>query len=163
MDIPVIDDPRASGFRCFLSDKVQMAGLLERLLGFLGPCALTVATFSVGEEFLRCILKLRKAGGIKSAAIYLDAKAAEKTARVNLMMKAAFDEAYYCRNHAKVMLLRNGLRQTACVVASQNMTRGNRLESYVVLGGAHEYDKIAGQFKSIPCSEIWKSPKPWPK
>lgn len=160
MEKPTIYDPRLNPLQVLLSDRLQMGDVLEALLGHLGPCGLLVATFSTGEEFLRKLIRLRGKGLVTHAALFLDTKAAEKTARTNPMLRAAFDRAAFCQNHAKLMLLCNALRETACVITSQNMTRGNRLESYVVLGDYGTFARLVRQLSSVPCSPAWETLTP---
>lgn len=68
---------------------------------------------------------------IRHAVLYCDIKAAEKTSRLKNMMQECFEEINLCKNHSKIMLVL-GEKKKIAVITSQNMTRGNRLESYVI-------------------------------
>ena len=81
----------------------------QHLLAFTGAARITVSTYSTGEEFLRKLIALRHKGVIRSAHLFSDFKAAEKTARVNPMLRAAYDEVRFCQNHSKVMVIEGDL------------------------------------------------------
>ena len=127
-------DPYQHPVQIFLSAHTQLGEVLEQLLIFTGKTRLTVSIFSTGEEFLRRLHRIRKGGKITHATLYCDHKAAEKTARINPMLSAVYDEVMFCPNHSKVMVLEGEL-ETVVVMTSQNQTRGNRLENYTILRG----------------------------
>ena len=134
---PTIYDPRERKVQVILTDTFQLGYVLEHLLAFTGAARITVSTYSTGEEFLRKLIALRHKGIIRSAHLFSDFKAAEKTARVNPMLRSTYDEVRFCQNHSKVMVIEGDI--TVVVPSSQNQTRGNRLESYTSLLG----DKVA--------------------
>lgn len=74
---------------------------------------------------------MRRKGLVRSACLFTDFKAAEKTARVNPILRCAYDEVRFCQNHSKVMVIEG--KFPAVVLSSQNQTRGNRLENYAIL------------------------------
>ncbi len=117
-----------------ISDALQMGDVLEQVLKYTGPATLTVSTFSSGEEFLRKLHRLRRDGLITCAELFTDFKAAEKTARTNTMLREVFDFVHFCKNHSK-MLVAAGKDKVVSVISSQNQTRGNRLESYLIAEG----------------------------
>lgn len=131
---PLILPPDCHPVQVFLSAELQVGNVLERLLEFTGPARLTVSTFSTGEEFLRQLVRLRASGSVKSSVLYLDHKAAVKTARILPLARSAFDHIRFCSNHSKIMVMA-GENCTVSVLTSQNQTRGNRMESYVIIHG----------------------------
>ena len=128
---PQIENPRSKPLQVILTDGFQLGYVLETVLSFCGPSNITVSTFSTGEEFLRKLLALRKNGQVLHAVLYTDTKAAEKTAKLKYMLRAAYDEINFCKNHSKVMIVEGNIR--VVVLSSQNQTRGNRMENYVIL------------------------------
>lgn len=128
---PTIYDPIERQVQVILTDTFQLGYVLESLLAFTGSVSITVSTYSIGEEFLRKLLALRRKGLVHSARLFTDFKAAEKTARVNPILRAAYDEVCFCQNHSKVMVLEG--KCPVVVLSSQNQTRGNRLENYAIL------------------------------
>lgn len=134
---PPIYNPSDHPVQVILTDAFQMGYVLEQLLSYTGRARLTVSTFSTGEEFLRKMLLLRRMGLVSEAVLYTDFKAAEKTARLSQLIRAAYDKVNFCANHSKVMVIEGDI--TVVVLSSQNQTRGNRLESYTILLG----DKVA--------------------
>lgn len=65
--------------RCWLSDSLQVADLLEYVLDYTGPADVDITSFSLSEEFLRRLFFLRKRSGIRRLRIVLDYKATNKT------------------------------------------------------------------------------------
>lgn len=128
---PQIENPKDKPLQVILTDCFQLGYVLETVLSFCGPSDITVSTFSTGEEFLRKLLALKRKGYIRHATLYTDTKAAEKTAKIKYMLNAAYDELHFCRNHSKVMVVEG--KMNVVVLSSQNQTRGNRLESYVIV------------------------------
>lgn len=133
-DKPQILDPAEKPTQLILTDKLQLGGVLEHLLEFTGPADVLIASFSVGEEFARKIIALRKAGRVRTCELYIDMKAAEKTARTRELLAAAFDAVHYCMNHAKVIAI-EGDRLKVAVLSTQNGTRGTRNEGYFIANG----------------------------
>lgn len=102
---PEICDPSEKKVQMILTDAFQLGYVLEKLLGFTGAADITVSTFSTGEEFLRKLIALRRKGLIRTARLFTDFKAAEKTAKINAMLRAAYDEVRFCKNHSKVIII----------------------------------------------------------
>ena len=92
---------------------------------------------------------MKEDGLIRSAKIFLDHKAAEKTAKIFPLVRNCFENVYYCKNHSKVMIIR-GLMMTLVIITSQNQTRGARLESYVVMADEALADKLEAQLFELP-------------
>ena len=105
MQKPEICDPSEKSVQVILTDAFQLGYLLEKLLGFTGAADITVSTFSTGEEFLRKLIALRRIGLVRTARLFTDFKAAEKTAKINAMLRAAYDEVRFCKNHSKVIII----------------------------------------------------------
>ncbi len=120
------------GTQCYLDNGVQIYHVIEAILRQIGGGSTLInATFSVAEEFVRAIYRLKSEGLISYAIEIADVKATLKTVRVNAFMRTVFDEVYLASTHAKFVLLANDRYQVA-VVTSQNQTRGNRFEVGVI-------------------------------
>lgn len=152
---PNISDPSIEPLQVFLTDAWQLGDVLENLLHYIGPAKLIVSSFSTGEEFVRRLLRLRREGLVVSASVYLDSRAAEKTARINPMLRFAFDAVHLTRNHSKVILLEG--QQLRCIVlTSQNQTRGNRIESYCIMHNDLVFQHLAAYFENAETFQPWK-------
>lgn len=149
-----IKNPAEEQLQIFLSSGLQLGQLLEQLLAYTGPARIVVSTFSTGEEFLVKLHTLRKRGLVTEAICYTDIKAAEKTARNNTMARLAFDQIHLCRNHSKVILI-SGVEMSVAVLTSQNTTRGNRLESYVILYSAETVRMLADSLAAYKTAKLW--------
>ena len=132
---PIIQDPRVAEWQVFLTDAFQLGYVLEQLLHYTGAAKITASTFGNGEEFLRKLIMLRSKGLITRSTLYCDTKAAEKNAKMHPLLKSAYDKINFCDNHSKVIVI-VGASFTVVLLASQNQTRGNRLENYVIVQNA---------------------------
>ena len=142
------------GLQVLITEQLQLGDVLSQVLDITGPAELIISTFSSGEEFLRKLVSLRKAKMVLKATLYTDFKAAEKTARTNIMVQNAFDVLHLCPNHSKIMVVR-GERTTITLFTSQNQTRGNRLESYVLIDGDSAADYASSILQSLKTYPLW--------
>lgn len=150
-----LQDPFLHPLQVLFSDRWQLGDLLEDLLSYTGPAAIAIGTFSTGEEFLRRLLALRTRGLVRSSVLYCDMRAAEKTSRLQPMLRICFEEVNLCRNHSKVLLLRTA-KGNVCVLTSQNMTRGNRMESYEIVRDEHVYGTAYNALLQMEVYSQWK-------
>ncbi|MBR4553077.1 MAG: hypothetical protein IKO20_05125 [Bacteroidaceae bacterium] len=128
---PIIKKPIDVPLQIFLTDAFQLGYVLEQLLAFTGRARITASTFGNGEEFLRKLIMLRHHGLISESILYCDTKAAEKNAKMHPLLKSAYDRINFCDNHSKVLVIEGAF--PVVLLASQNQTRGNRLENYVII------------------------------
>ena len=64
--------------------------------------------------------------------LILDFKATQKTLRLWPFICQTMQHVYLADNHSKVLLVRSEKGDTVTVLTSQNLTRGNRVESALV-------------------------------
>ena len=108
-----------------------------------------------GEEDVlrRCHLpRLRQGGLLRSAELYCDLKAAEKTASLRLMMRSAYDKVHLCQNHSKVAVIQGEL--PVVVLTSQNQTRGNRLENYTILQSRAVAERCLASLRALDTYDL---------
>jgi len=133
-----------------LDNRYQLYNLIEWVLKQTGPAVIKIMSFSISEEFIRKILKLKNAGLIKRVELIVDFKASQKTNRLLRFSENVFDEVSYCKTHAKVVLIESDL--PVVITGSQNATRGNRNESIIITNKTEVYQKLSeklNQIKSI--------------
>lgn len=152
-DKPEIHNPRDEPLQLFISDKIQLGEVIERLLQFTGKANVLITSFSVGEEFTRKIHALKKKGLIGRADLYIDMKAAEKTARTRTITTAVFDTVNDCANHAKAVVI-EGTEQSCTVITSQNGTRGTRNEVYNITNKRTFAEYVRRKFQNIPTFQL---------
>lgn len=123
----------ANDGRCipFMSAGVQIYNIIEWAVKFTGPVDMVNTTFSVAEEFLRAVFRMKRQGLINSAIEVADLKSAAKTLKINNLLRQVFDEVYLAENHSKVVLLSNNDWKVT-IITSQNQTRGNRNEAGII-------------------------------
>lgn len=151
-----LQNPTEQKLQVLFSDRWQLSDLLEDLISYMGRAVLVVGTFSTGEEFLRRLHTLRTRGLVRSAVLYCDMRAAEKTSRLQPLLRSCFEDVNLCRNHSKVLLLGTP-KGNVCVLTSQNMTRGNRMESYIVMLDEHAFGTAYNALLRMEVFKQWKS------
>ena len=127
---PLIDKP----VQAFMSNKVQVADLLEWILEQTGPADIWQTSFSISEEFIRRLYFLKnKKNLFNSFSLILDNKASKKTLKLWPFITKVIEKTFLADNHSKVMLIKAENNMRVSVITSQNLTRGNRFESSVIV------------------------------
>lgn len=153
---PLSDAP----VQAYLSNAIQVADLLEWLLGQVGESDIWQTSFSVSEEFLRRLYFIRKDGRIRKLSLVLDLKATQKTVKLWRFISQVVDNAYLAENHSKILLVRSVSGDKITVITSQNLTRGNRYESAFVTTDPAVFDTVLSQINhmiinhSFPLNDI---------
>lgn len=132
----------------FLGPGLQLADIIEWGLDQIGPADVFVSTFSTSEEFLRRFYRIRSQGYVKSSVLLIDLKATRKTLNLYRFISSVFDYCYLAENHSKVILIRSA-SACLCLVTSQNQTRGDRTECYVLSTSPEIYSTLHNQFLHI--------------
>lgn len=158
--------------KAFLTDKRQVADILEEIISWIGPSkipsgtlSVRQATFSISEEFLRRIWRIKKATGARFV-LAIDRKALAKTRQLWKFVSMVYDEVYLSDTHAKILLIDPVSEDIPkySVITSQNLTRGNRHESTVILDNPEVFSSLSDDFynlirkKSVPMHEIMPVP-----
>lgn len=145
-------DPRDARLQVFLTDRWQLGDVIEKLLQYTGAASITASTFGNGEEFLRKLSLLRRTGIVTHAELYCDSRAAEKNVRLHPLLRSVYDKVWQCANHSKVVILDGAF---SCVLlGSQNQSRGNRLESYVITADADVVETCRTALATIPSAPL---------
>lgn len=167
-DRPLDGREDTRSYRCFIDNKKQVADILEECMDqFRGSADLTVrqATFSISEEFIRRIWKIKRKSGARFI-LAIDRKALQKTRLLWRFISGVYDEVYLADTHAKIILVsqeapgRGVSGRTLSVITSQNLTRGNRYESTLVTSDRDIHDTLLKDFNnltkfhSVPMHEI---------
>lgn len=149
--------------QAYLTNALQVADVLEWILGQIGVSDVWQTTFSVSEEFLRRLYFLRKKSGkINSVTILLDRKATNKTINLWQFIRQVVQDAYLADNHSKILLVKSLAGRKVSVITSQNLTRGNRAESAFVSTDESVFDTLFSQLKelityhSIPIYDLYR-------
>lgn len=143
-----------------LTNRLQVADILDWILRQTGPADIFQTTFSVSEEFLRRLYNFRKDGLVESASMLIDHKASNKTVKLWIFISRVYEQTFMCDNHSKILLVhaRNGKRVS--VITSQNLTRGNRFESTFITTDRDIFDNLKrdfdyiSQYHSVPLDEL---------
>lgn len=125
----------------YFSNSIQLAELIDWVLGQIGRAGMCISTFSTGEEFLRRLYRLKERGNLRYCRLFCDLRAARKTVTLRRFIESTFDEVYLCENHSKVVLLYAGSRRVA-IVTSQNQTRGDRYEAGIITTDRGTFDRL---------------------
>ena len=143
-----------------LSNEVQIADILEWVLEQVGISEVWQTSFSVSEEFLRRLYFITR--GEKASAIHLvlDFKATNKTLHLWRFIEQVISTTHLADNHSKVLLVQSRKGDKVSIITSQNLTRGNRNEAYIITTDTQVFDKFLQEVQalikchSVPLSEI---------
>ena len=143
-----------------LTNEVQIADILEWVLQQVGRSEVWQTSFSISEEFLRRLYFITKDDKASAIHLVLDFKATNKTLSLWTFIEQVITTTHLADNHSKVLLVQSEKGDKVCIITSQNLTRGNRNESYIITTDKHVFDKFLDEIKSliknhsVPLSEI---------
>lgn len=153
---PLSDAPLQSA----LSNEVQIADILEWVLQQVGTAEVWQTSFSISEEFLRRLYFITRNGSASAIHLVLDFKATNKTLSLWTFIEQVISSTHLADNHSKVLLIHSKKGDKVTVITSQNLTRGNRNESYIVTTMPDVFDKFLKEIKyliennAVPLSDI---------
>lgn len=153
---PLADKP----FQAYLTNELQVADVLEWVLEQVGKSEVWQTSFSISEEFLRRLYFIEKSGKVKQFNLVLDHKATNKTLKLWVFMDQVIKSTYLADNHSKVLLVKADSGETVSIITSQNLTRGNRIESAVVTTESEIFHTLYSEIdyvirnKSVPLNEL---------
>ena len=164
---PLADAP----LQTYLTNTLQVADVVEWVLQQVGKSTIWQTSFSISEEFLRRLFFIEKSGKVDKINLILDFKATNKTLRLWPFLTRVIENTYLADNHSKVILIEahpetesNPKTPTKIsIITSQNLTRGNRMESAIVTTDAHTFDTLKASINdlitnhSVPLSELFRS------
>lgn len=97
--------------QAYLSNALQVADVLEWILGQVGKAEIWQTSFSISEEFLRRLFFIEKSGNISAFNLVLDHKATNKTKALGV--HHTDDEAHLsCRQPFQNPSRASGVRRT---------------------------------------------------
>lgn len=146
--------------QAYLTNDLQVADVLEWVLGQVGVSEVWQTSFSISEEFLRRLYFISKSGKISRFNLVLDHKATNKTLKLWVFINELVERTFLADNHSKVLLVKSQDGQVVSIITSQNLTRGNRHESAVVTTEENIFYTLYAQIeeliksKSVPLSEL---------
>lgn len=146
--------------QAYLSNVVQMADILEWILGQVGRAKVWQTSFSISEEFIRRLYFINKKADISEFNLVLDHKATNKTLTLWSFISQVISKTYLADNHSKVLLVESESGLGVTVITSQNLTRGNRHESTVITTDKDIFEKMKSDVislirdKSVPLMEL---------
>ena len=153
---PLKDAPVLSA----LSNAVQIADILEWVLEQVGTSEVWQTSFSISEEFLRRLYFITRGGSASAIHLVLDFKATNKTLSLWTFIEQVISSTHLADNHSKVLLIQAQSGTKVSISTSQNLTRGNRNESYIITTDDAVFDKFKAEVldliknHSVPLSDI---------
>ena len=148
--------------QAYLSNAVQVADLLEWILGQVGTAKVWQTSFSISEEFLRRLFFIEKSGHVREFNLVLDHKATNKTLKLWAFMTQVIQRTYLTDNHSKILLVQADSGEVVSVITSQNLTRGNRHESAFISTDKEIFNTLHKQVKdlienhSVPLHDLFR-------
>ena len=141
---------------------LQVADVLEWILEQVGPAEVWQTSFSISEEFLRRLYFIQKKHTVHAFHLVLDLKATNKTISLWSFIRQVMKDTALAANHSKLLLVKADSGTVVSVITSQNLTRGNRQEGYLITtdkGVFAEYHADLMEFMqyhSIPFKDIYE-------
>ncbi len=129
----------------FSPGTIQLYHIVEDLLRQSGKADLFISSFTVAEEFVRKLNKLKDQDLVQHMQLLIDSRSAKKTLHLSWFLFSVADEVYIGNNHSKVILIEND-KWKISVVTSQNQTRGNRIEVGLICTQPHIFDELKSKF-----------------
>lgn len=143
-----------------LSNEVQIADILEWVLEQVGTAEVWQTSFSISEEFLRRLYFITRDGSASAIHLVLDFKATNKTLSLWTFIEQVISTTHLADNHSKVLLIKSEAGDKVSIITSQNLTRGNRNESYIITTDEAVFDKFLSEVQdliknhAVPLSDI---------
>lgn len=143
-----------------LTNEVQIADILEWVLEQVGTSEVWQTSFSISEEFLRRLFFITQGGKTSAIHLVLDFKATNKTLSLWRFIDQVISSTYLADNHSKVLLVQSASGVKVSIITSQNLTRGNRNEAYIITTEPAVFDKFLREvqhlikWSAVPLSEI---------
>ena len=149
-------------FQAYLSNAVQVADILEWILGQVGVAEVWQTSFSISEEFLRRLFFITKDKRVSRINLVLDHKATNKTLKLWAFITQVIERTYLADNHCKILLVKSESGKTVSVITSQNRTRGNRAESAFISTDPIIFASLYAQIEdlitnhSVPLNDLFR-------
>ena len=143
-----------------LTNAIQIADILEWVLKQVGKSEVWQNSFSISEEFLRRLYFITKDGKASAIHLVLDFKATNKTLSLWTFIEQVISTTHLADNHSKVLLIKSEKGDRVTILTSQNLTRGNRNEAYIISTDSAIFDKFLDEINdliknhSVPLSDI---------
>ena len=143
-----------------LTNEVQIADILEWVLEQVGTSEVWQTSFSISEEFLRRLYFITRGGKATAIHLVLDYKATNKTLHLWRFIEQVISTTHLADNHSKVLLVQSQTGEKVSIITSQNLTRGNRNEAYIITTDSLVFDKFLQEVQTlikwhaVPLSEI---------
>ena len=150
-------------FQAYLSNAVQVADILEWILGQVGVAEVWQTSFSISEEFLRRLFFITKDKHVSRINLVLDHKATNKTLKLWAFITQVIERTYLADNHSKILLVKSERGDTVSVITSQNLTRGNRHESAFISTDPAIFAELFAQVSdliqnhSVPLHDLFRN------
>ena len=150
-------------FQAYLSNAVQVADILEWILGQVGVAEVWQTSFSISEEFLRRLFFITKDKKVSRINLVLDHKATNKTLKLWAFITQVIERTYLADNHSKILLVKSERGDTVSVITSQNLTRGNRHESAFISTDPAIFAELFAQVSdliqnhSVPLHDLFRN------
>lgn len=148
--------------QAYLTNTLQVADVLDWILDQVGVATVWQTSFSISEEFLRRLFFIEKSGRVKQFHLVLDHKATNKTLKLWAFIDQVIERTYLADNHSKVLLVEGDNGKCASVITSQNLTRGNRVESAFVSTDITIFNTLKQQVTdlitnhSVPLNDLFR-------
>ena len=118
--------------QCFVSaTNISLHQVIEKVLGISGKAEVLICSFSIAEDSLRVLHRLKQNGKISRLTLLFD-----KSVRRHKMDLLGFchsfaDDIYLNESHIKLVLINNQFFNIS-IITSANLTNNERYEYYII-------------------------------
>ena len=161
--LPILLRPLAEApVQAKLTNALQVADVLEWILEQVGPAEVWQTSFSISEEFLRRLYFIQRKHVVHGFHLILDMKATNKTIKLWSFIRQVMKDTALSANHSKLILVKADSGETVSVITSQNLTRGNRQECYLITTDKGVFAQYFAdlmefvQYHSVPFKEVYE-------
>jgi hypothetical protein len=106
----------------------SMHQMLEYCLELCGPAKVMICTWTITEEPVRAIMRMKDKGMIKELSVLVDHRISTRSASAMQLLKAVADDVKLIKSHAKMTVIL-GEKMWMSIVGSANFSRNRRLEA----------------------------------
>ena len=129
---------------CFVDNRINLYDLLEYFCNSNTTAAdVTVTSYSLSEDAIRCFINLTELGKIKKLTCILDYTIKKYKLEQTMFLANTNADVFLGNIHAKILLIKTDDRFIS-IISSANLNKVNRYECFSVLYDKASYDKIIG-------------------
>jgi hypothetical protein len=123
----------------------SMHQMLHYCLELCGPAKVMICTWTITEEPVRAIMRMKDKGMIKDLSVLVDHRIATRSASAMQLLKSIATDVKLIKSHAKITVIL-GEKMWMSIVGSANFSRNRRLEAGTIFT---DHDSVMFDFMTL--------------